>query len=882
MPEKFLYEKVLEEFGRRTIQDTEIPTYLTDNLNPTFELRRYQEEAFTHFFLCFENEFDGKENTSHFLFNMATGSGKTLIMAGLILYLYQNGYRNFLFFVNATNIIEKTKDNFLNPLSSKYLFNERIHLNGKPVEITPVENFEAVNEQSINMCFTTIQKLHSDLTVQKENALTFEDFAEKRIVLLADEAHHMNVQTKTQPAPGQKPKPSWENTVEEIFDANTDNLLLEFTATHDYDTAAMKQKYLNKVIYRYDLINFRNDRFSKEVILVNSNLDLQARILQALILNQYKQEVASKNGINLKPVILFKAQKTIAQSQENQENFHRLIDELTGSHINHIRLSNHEIVQRAFRFFDQNNLGTDQLAQRLKSEFRNEYCLSVNNEKEKETYQLLVNTLEDTDNPIRAIFAVQKLNEGWDVLNLFDIVRCYETRDSGGNKIGKTTTAEAQLIGRGARYFPFVLPNHPDKFRRKFDSDIHHELRILEELHYHSIRDSRYISEIRKALIDTGMIDTRTVTRPLKLKNQFKQTQFYKSGVVWLNKRIPKNYQNVKSLGDFANLSVKRKNYVHLVHTATGSVAAPMKDPPTGGVTALMTDPENSTPPTPQASDSRDLKVTDIEQNIVQAALARNPFFTFESLKRYFPHITSIREFITSDNYLGGLAITFTGDLATLQENRSAKLEACQGLLAQIETEIRKEITEYQGTTLFHETPIRTVFTDKTLKLNADSSPADNTEVPYWAEGRDWFAFETLYGTSEEKAFVHMLDRWIHEAKENYDEIYLLRNENHFAIYNFADGRPFQPDFVLFLHQKNGTSISYQLFIEPKGEHIEANDRWKAEFLEQIQAEGRSCQILTEDSKYRIIGVPTFYQEKYENRFKHELNTALKKASQPR
>ena len=51
----------------------------------------------------------------HLLFNMATGSGKTLIMAGLILYLYEKGYRNFLFFVNSTNIIEKTKDNFLNP-----------------------------------------------------------------------------------------------------------------------------------------------------------------------------------------------------------------------------------------------------------------------------------------------------------------------------------------------------------------------------------------------------------------------------------------------------------------------------------------------------------------------------------------------------------------------------------------------------------------------------------------------------------------------------------------------------------------------------------------------------------------------------------------------
>jgi hypothetical protein len=38
---------------------------------------------------------------------MATGSGKTVMMAGLILYLYEQGYRNFLFFVNRGQIVEK-------------------------------------------------------------------------------------------------------------------------------------------------------------------------------------------------------------------------------------------------------------------------------------------------------------------------------------------------------------------------------------------------------------------------------------------------------------------------------------------------------------------------------------------------------------------------------------------------------------------------------------------------------------------------------------------------------------------------------------------------------------------------------------------------------
>ena len=861
MLEQFLHEQleIAFNFG---VPKPEMPSRITQNLNPAFELRPYQEDAFASFIHYFNNDLAGKEKPLHLLFNMATGSGKTLIMAGLILYLYEKGYRNFLFFVNSTNIIEKTKDNFLNPRAAKYLFSQDIRFEGKPVTVTQVENFEGVNENDINICFTTIQQLHTDMTTQKENALTYDNFAEQQIVLLADEAHHINVSTKSQQ--GMELFESWENTVERIFKSNDANLLLEFTATHDYETPTMVEKYRNKVINRYDLINFRNDKFSKEVVLVHSDLDQDSRILQALILSQYKQEVAAKNNINLKPVILFKAQRTIAQSQENEANFHKLINELTTAQIDSFRGSGLEIVQRAFRFFDE-KMTTAALVQRLKEAFREEHCLSVNNDKEKETYQLRLNNLEDKDNPIRAIFAVQKLNEGWDVLNLFDIVRCYETRDSGKNKIGKTTISEAQLIGRGARYFPFVLSDHIDKFRRKFDEDLDHELRVLEELHYHSIHDSRYISEIRTALIDHGMMDARPETRELKLKDSFKETNLYKHGVVWLNRQMPKDYRHIKSFTDLANLSVKQKNYEHIIHTGAS------------GMTTLM---ENGETPLQQANQSsRDVKVVDIERNIIKSVIARNPFFTFASLKQYFPHLASIGEFITSENYLGGLAITFKGPLAYLEENRPAKLAACDGLLSQLESEIREEITEYEGTKHFYETRIRAVFTDKTLKFSVDTPRADDSDLAYLVKVSDWFAFENLHGTSEEKAFVQMLDRWIQDSEETYEDIYLLRNEGHFSLYNFSDGRGFQPDFVLFLREKNGEALSYQLFIEPKGEHLTANDQWKEDFLKEIQTEYHS-KILTENSKYRIIGVPSFYHQRYENQFKDDLNAVLKPTAQ--
>ena len=93
-----------EEFGKRYIENVSMPSYFATCLNPAMRLRPYQEECFRYFFTYWENSFEGKEALPHLLFHMATGSGKTLIMAGVMLYLYEQGYRNFLFFVNSTNI----------------------------------------------------------------------------------------------------------------------------------------------------------------------------------------------------------------------------------------------------------------------------------------------------------------------------------------------------------------------------------------------------------------------------------------------------------------------------------------------------------------------------------------------------------------------------------------------------------------------------------------------------------------------------------------------------------------------------------------------------------------------------------------------------------
>lgn len=849
----FLYDILIQEFGKRAIAQVAVPHHITDNLKPGFGQRPYQIEAFQRFILCDAEDFEGKpKRPFHLLYNMATGSGKTLIMAGLMLHLYQKGYRNFLFFVNSNNIIQKTKDNFLNPQASKYLFNDKIVIDGKEVLIKEIDNFEEADNQNINLKFTTIQQLHIDLNKTKENSVTYEDFKDKKLVLIADEAHHLVAGTKSGNMFG-----SWEDTVKKIHDSNFENILLEFTATIDTETAELVKHYQDKVIFKYDLAEFRKDKYSKEINLIRSLYDEQDRIIQALILNLYRQELATSNNINLKPVILFKAKRTIKESEQNKENFHKLIDDFSVAMVEKIqKTSTVAIVQKAFRFFEAKGISANEIVKRIQANFRFENCLSANNDTEAEQNQLLLNTLEDENNPIRAVFAVQKLNEGWDVLNLFDIVRLYEDRDGKDGKPGKTTLSEAQLIGRGARYYPFALEEGQDKFTRKFDDDISNDLKTLEELYYHTKEDSRYVSELKKALVDSGIYedDANLVQLNLFLKPEFKKTDFYRDGHVFFNKKVPKRFDNIKS---FADLGVKRTNYRHPLSSGVGRMSSAF----------FEMEPTQSND---EVIKTKDVKLTEIPNNIIRFALSQNPFFYFDNLSHYFPSVGSLSNFIQNTDFLAGLEITFSGTTNRLKEmSHFDYLQALNRLLQNIEADIKSNSTEYEGSDYIKE-PIHKVFKDKEIKVYKDSERADGQET--LVANEPWYVYNANYGTSEEKKFVELFSRRFEGLNQKFENIYLIRNEREIKIYDKL-GRAFEPDFILFCKQKQKLPTIYQVFIEPKGQFLIGFDKWKEDFMKIVRDENRIFEIDTD--KYLITAVP-FYSYSNENEFKDSLNEVLR------
>ena len=290
--------------------DIEVQLSATIKNNLKFAPRPYQVEAFTAFNYYMNNP-KLRARPTQVLFHMATGSGKTLVMAGAILELYKQGYRNFIFFVNTDTIIRKTKENFLNANSSKYLFKDQINIDGVNVTIKSVDNFESTNPEDINILFSTIQGLHTKLNTPRENSITFEDFTNKETILISDEAHHINALTKKKHSAGEKENlTSWEYTVERILQANPNNVMMEFTATLELSHPKVASKYVNKLLYNYPLAKFREDGYSKEVQTNQVDCEPIQRAVVAVLISQYKKKIFASNGIIAKPVILFKSKTT--------------------------------------------------------------------------------------------------------------------------------------------------------------------------------------------------------------------------------------------------------------------------------------------------------------------------------------------------------------------------------------------------------------------------------------------------------------------------------------------------------------------------------------------------------------------------------------------
>ena len=873
----FIYETydTVSKSGFKNFKE-ELPDYITQNLR--YPLRSYQQEALGRY-LYYKND-DNRAIPEQVLYNMATGSGKTLLMAAIILEKYQQGERDFIFFVNNDNILTKTKDNFLESSSGKYLFAEKIVIDGRIVTVREVTDFSDSRDDSINIVFTTIQKLHQDLNTPRENCLSYEQFKDISVVMLADEAHHLNAGLDTSE---KKDNTSWTSTIEAIQKTAKKSSIFEFTATIDLANPTLAQKYEKSLLFKYDLKEFRLDKYSKDVLFHLVDGEVNNRMLQAIIISQYRKKIALKNGINLKPLVMFKSQK-IAESQENLDEFLNLLENLVSADIQAQRKLVSEmdekssILKKALAYFETASISDADLIAELQEDFRKERLLLVDGKNKNKDSLTLLNTLEQPTNEIRAIFAVDMLNEGWDVLNLFDIVRLYDTRDGKTTKngfvAGKTTNTEKQLIGRGARYYPFVIGNSvEEKYTRKFDENENNELRVIEQLHYHSANNPRYIFELKQVLRESGIYDDQElVERQLKLKESFKKTRTYIDGVVWMNKRL--SYQE---LAEGRQESLFDTNFI------PKSFEVKL---PTHGARDIEAFDEVA-----YVSESLNALTfkfgTVIGNNIVRTAINRNKKFTFENLQKSFVGLGSIAGFI---NMLSDIDMRVESQYKLLKDLvPDDKLYITEKLLHHIEKDFIAIEERFFGSEKFEQYKIKDLFEDNILRkytINHQSqaefglSQKNVAETQYFEDldNLNWYAYDDNFGTSEEKLLVRLIKDLMTELEEKWTDIYLLRNEKAVRIYSFDKGQAFEPDFLMFANDKETGNVSWQIFIEPKGSQFldvdntfkNSKEGWKQEFLHQI-SERDEARTLVDDDRYRIVGLPFFNEMVSKDEVKEQL-----------
>ena len=869
MTESFLYEKLdtLKEINELA----PMPDIIEHSLSKNIVLREYQKEAFQYFVTYFEKDDLHKNKQIHTLFHMATGSGKTVMMAGLIIYLYTKGYRKFLFFVNQTNILKKTEENFLNALSSKYLFADNLSYLGMKIKVKKVDRFsDTVLDDDIELLFTTTQKLHTDMWFAKENAPTYTDFENDKIVFISDESHHINSYTKKKTSIEEDADKSWEYTVNNAFTSNKDSVLLEFTATADLKDKNVLAKYTDKIVYNYPLERFRASGYTKDFQNFATDTNLWDRTLIALILSEYRRYLFADLKLNIKPVIMLKSQK-IKESEAFHDEFFKKLNQLTSYEIMALQSANISLLSKAIAYFEEKDDTLENLEHSLKNSFAEDNTIIMNGSSDdNDANQIKVNSLEDKDNHIRLIFAVDMLNEGWDVLNLFDIVRLYDSRQGSGKagQIGSYTIKEAQLIGRGARYCPFVFNGDKDlKYKRKFDGDITNDYRILETMLFHSLNDSCYISELKQALVATGLQAENPITREYTLKEEFKTSEFYQRSYVYSNERLPRGRANISTIED----SLKTKIYRYSQKSVYGKVVNLFGE--TENVNNLNAKPV-----------SKSFK--DIDYNILSGAASCYPELCFNVIKDKYPNVTSLKEFLTSDSYLGNSILEIT----QTQDSISGKdlFEACKKAFSQIASYIATIKQEFVGSTVFKPHMLKNVLHDKKISLNsitADGGHGDSQNNCANADYRmnlvdePWYVFTDNYGTSEEKLLVKYFKSTIEpKLKAKGLEYYLIRNERipELAIYSFDSGERFEPDFLLFIRKKEQADVkTYQAYVEPKGSQLLFEDEWKEKFLGQIENSYKINDILGRG--YKIIGLPFFNQENRMSEFDKALNDLVSK-----
>ena len=489
-----------------------------------FALRPYQVEALSAFQLFWKDGFDsrslkqktaqsGKNDEGKDVawnkvgFEMATGSGKTLLMGATILDLWHRGYRDFLILTPNTILFDKTIENFT-PRAVKSIFGDGWNLTYNLVTGNSYRdktcNWE--DDRDISFYVFNMQKFYDKATSsgQKDggdtmkgvpyvrrpledslwrdktgqHTISFVEFLrERRPVIISDEAHHYQ----------QK------KTTEAIFEF-LPRAVLEFTAT-SLEKGGESEGFGQDNLYKYPMQRYINEGYGKRIFAVGcgtsdekttdevSDSDKQ-KLVWGILIHLLKWEALTAVNAPVKKAMLLTKARSISHADAVNDYLKNWPDSVSSELDDVLEQVNREgtdIAKIVRQNIPKNKI---ELIKKMSAVAKSVFTIHSENKSDEEIwteYQSL------DDNKAEIVNQVRIFSEGVDYDNFYTIVVL-------GDTVEKVGLAAAQLIGRGLRLY---------KEKREFDilgNELKEQSEILHVICERGRRFDKIVEEIRENL----------------------------------------------------------------------------------------------------------------------------------------------------------------------------------------------------------------------------------------------------------------------------------------------------------------------------------------------------------------------------------------------
>ncbi|MDU4944684.1 MAG: DEAD/DEAH box helicase family protein [Varibaculum cambriense] len=389
---------------------------MLEEISAQFDLRAPNKEALRQLVFTLDGDYDPAVMQ---VLNLATGVGKTYLMAAFVEYLRRQGIGNVMIVTPGKTVQAKTVQNF-SPGSSRYIAGS-----GVPPQVVTPQDYSA---------WVARQNAQAQLSFGREVPLLAFIFNIQQ--LIAPKSEDGDTHGGTQEAMRRKPRRFDENAGV-LFDylKNLDDLVVIADESHLYGTsavafnAALKEldpaaaigltasvdKKTDNVIFEYPLYRAIQDKYVKAPVLAFRKTGYGT--------GEASEEQQLRDALQLREI--------------KQTYYDAYAEERKRGHVNAVAFVVCSDVEHATQVADL--LRTPEYLGKA------EAVLQVDSKHEDEATQRLLDELDRPYSPVLAVVSVNKLKEGWDVKNIAVVVTL---------RAMASEVLTQQTMGRGLR-LPF-------------------------------------------------------------------------------------------------------------------------------------------------------------------------------------------------------------------------------------------------------------------------------------------------------------------------------------------------------------------------------------------------------------------------------------------